>query len=136
MSLRGPQRSPNSVRGQRQAAKAPVAVVASVAKKIEPPEWLTEPEAELFRSVVADAIAANVPVLEVDTLVFANIAVLQKALETETDANKRARFARTLLTWATAAGLTAVGRARLNIVQEKPKESATARLLAMTRRPS
>lgn len=133
MGLRGPLRDADSTRGARQA-RSQVAALPTVMP--DPPVWLNPDEKKLFRTLVEDAIAANGPVLRVDALVFANIARLQLALQKERHGNTAARMMRTLLPWMQAAGLTAVGRARLGVKQVEKKKSVTSQLLEMTKRPA
>lgn len=131
MGLRGPTRDPNSIRGMRENGPAPVAPVQEVPK---PPTWLTPPERKMFRNLVDEAIAAGTPLLKIDAHSFAMIARLMLKAQTETDGSTLARLMRTLLPWMQAAGLTAIGRARLGIKQVEKKKSPTAKLLEMRRK--
>jgi phage terminase small subunit len=133
MGLRGPLRDKDSVRGARENAVTGTAVQRAP----EPPNWLTAPEKKIFVELVEQAIAANMPLLEIDNVAYAMIAKLSLAVRKETSATEIAKCMRTLLPWMQAAGLTAIGRARLGVKQVEKKESATARLLQMAaRRPS
>lgn len=132
MGLRGPLRDKESTRGRKELV--PTYALASVIP--DPPSWLNPEEKKLFKSLVEDAVAANGSVLKVDAIVFGNIARLQLALQNERHAKTQAQIMRTLLPWVQAAGMTAVGRARLGVKQEQKKQSPTSRLLEMVRRPS
>lgn len=126
-------RDNESTRGIRESR---VEVMKTASAMPDPPSWLNPDEKKLFKALVEDAIAANGPVLRVDALVFANIARLQLALQKERHGNTAARMMRTLLPWMQAAGLTAVGRARLGVKQVEKKKSVTSQLLEMSKRPA
>jgi hypothetical protein len=108
--------------------------VAITQRAPEAPAWLSKAEREEFDALVQLALGANTPILEVDAGTYALIAKGLVSARKVKDPNALARIMRTLLPWMQAAGLTAIGRARLGVKQSEKKTSTTAKLLEMARK--
>lgn len=131
MGLRGPTRDPLSRRGLQENEGSGETVIQNAP---EPPTWLSAGEKSAFNALVQDAIASGIPILKIDDNAFAMVTRLRVLARKEKEANSLARIMRTLLPWETAAGMNAVGRARLGIKQTAKKRSATLQLLDSVRR--
>ena len=126
---RGPLRNPESVRGRKERAIAPFVSVEP--ERPAPPAILnTEMEREMFESLVADCIAANVPVKKADALAFAmTVKTVTIMSDPKTPPLRASRLSEAAMKWIDLIGASPKSRARLGI-REKPKEtSKLARLI-------
>lgn len=128
MGLKGPLRDPDSVRGQREGAGNINAPTIESQVPV-PPAWLAVKEKRLFEQLIDDAQRAGIPVLAIDSHAYAMVSRLMLQAQKEKDGNTLARIMRSLLPWMQAAGLNALGRARLGVKREKKKTGTVASIL-------
>jgi hypothetical protein len=118
MGQRGPLTSPTSQRGRRKLAGK---VIEIPCERPTPPIWLSGEDQKLFNQLVSEAIESKTPIRRIDGHTYAMVAKLMNQARLETDGDRLSRIMRTLLPWMQAAGLNAMGRARLGVPNEKEK---------------
>ena len=118
MGQRGQLTSPTSRRGRAQLAGK---VIEIPSERPEPPIWLNAEDKKLFNQLVGEAIESKTPIRRIDGHTYAMVDKLMNRAKLENDGDRLSRIMRTLLPWMQAAGLNAVGRARLGVPNTKDK---------------
>jgi phage terminase small subunit len=142
MGLRGPLRDPLSRRGVREIGEG---WKPEAPESPDPPDWLTKRGREIFAGLVADLVAARVPIKRVDSHAIAMAALCVSEVERWTKhgeemrgemmlqcAQVAARNQRDAQQWLQVIGATPKGRAQMGLrgQEQDKKPGAVANILA------
>lgn len=128
MGAHGPLRDPNSVRGLREADKAPAELPTP--ESPVPPTWLKARVRKIFDQLVTEAVNGGVPTKACDGHMFAMAAQCTLDYQQAKDAAARARIGRDLEKFYDVIGATPKARLRMGI-KGKPAKSKTSQLLEL-----